>query len=421
MDMVEQVTQALRAAGKDSSYYEFMRDHYPVGWVMDMGLQLDGDELEAEASGMVFFELTRDGPDEWSGLPGCGTVTTDQMFIYIRDRKKSEYTFVCLSPDDEDLPCPIAVKRERVERGVEAEPIHFFSINEIIDLEEEQQQSSSAAEQQSGPALKVRFSLALPAHLLAASVPTSPASEPVPAAVGSSSISVALSVNKGVVSMALGLRGRRSPIVAATAASSVPAAPVVAAPADADAATPPAADTYVLADDPLKPGLCFFSKNVEGDPKKQCYAVVFGNGWWSGFENNYPWHPCPDEQVAAAALEPMPNTTPTPALDHVLARRPEDRDRRCHPGGRARLHPSGGIPLREELDCWLDPLRRVPPPAANTRPQDLQQPPPAALDGRRSRRLPRAGTPPHMHISPRPGQHRRPNRTEPNYLPGVEW
>ena len=42
------------------------------------------------------------------------------MFIYIRDRKKSEYTFVCLSPDDDDLPCPIAVKRERVERGVEA-------------------------------------------------------------------------------------------------------------------------------------------------------------------------------------------------------------------------------------------------------------------------------------------------------------
>ena len=76
MDMVEQVTQALRAAGKDSSYYEFMRDHYPVGWVMDMGLQPDGDELEAEANGMVCFELTRDGPDEWSELPGCGTVTT---------------------------------------------------------------------------------------------------------------------------------------------------------------------------------------------------------------------------------------------------------------------------------------------------------------------------------------------------------
>ena len=64
MDLLNDMKQVLRGLGEDSSYYEFLRDHYPIGkgLSMEMELQPDADELESDEFREIFFVLRRRPP-----------------------------------------------------------------------------------------------------------------------------------------------------------------------------------------------------------------------------------------------------------------------------------------------------------------------------------------------------------------------
>ena len=122
--------EVLRNLGENPSYYEFIRDHFPMGEPMDMELQPDAATLGKTERRRLIFLVERRGQDEWFGVPDYPdrACTTDELFLYMNQYLKDSFITFSLGED------PRLVKRERVQRGEEPESIRFFSIHEAIDL-----------------------------------------------------------------------------------------------------------------------------------------------------------------------------------------------------------------------------------------------------------------------------------------------
>ena len=73
----------------------------------------------------------------------------------------------------------------------------------------------------------------------------------------------------------------------------------------------PPEDTYVLADQPPKPGLCF-----KVTPK--VYAVAFEDGSWSGFEIGTAWQTCPNGLEIDMADVVLSNGSGRPLVEAYL-------------------------------------------------------------------------------------------------------
>ena len=151
------------------SYYDFLRDHYPIGegkW-MDMDLRAADGPM---SSSSLVFSVQRRSHDEWLGVPGYNVATTDQLFVHVVQQMQAE-TFILFKLADD----PIKIKQEQVEAGVEPEPIRFRSFSEVIDLDGDE----SAADKDDDDALfgesdeleskrryeRRRFALIIPKHL----------------------------------------------------------------------------------------------------------------------------------------------------------------------------------------------------------------------------------------------------------------
>ena len=131
--------EVLRNLGENPSYYEFIRDHFPMGEPMDMELQPDAATLgEAERRRLIFL-VERRGQDEWFGVPEFPdrSCTTDKLFLYMSQYLKGSFITFSLGED------PRLVKRERVQRGEEPESIRFFSIHVAFESVSEIRSSTS--------------------------------------------------------------------------------------------------------------------------------------------------------------------------------------------------------------------------------------------------------------------------------------
>ena len=74
--------EVLRNLGENPSYYEFIRDHFPMGEPMDMELQPDAATLGETERRRLIFLVERRGQDEWFGVPDYPdrAFTTDELF-----------------------------------------------------------------------------------------------------------------------------------------------------------------------------------------------------------------------------------------------------------------------------------------------------------------------------------------------------
>ena len=147
------------------TYYQFLRDHYPVGDGEPMEMGLNWPLGSSNVAPLKYYVLRR-AHDEWIGVPGHEVATTDEFFRVIKQQLQGADTVTFRHEKD-----PSIVKKEQVEAGVEPQPIRFRSFSEPVDLlesgDEEDPDAALFGEVPEGRGIFERrhFSMAVPEHL----------------------------------------------------------------------------------------------------------------------------------------------------------------------------------------------------------------------------------------------------------------
>ena len=143
--------EVLNALPNGTSYYEFLRDTFPVGVTMDMELTSEKATSDSEQQADC-FTVVRHGPDEWAGVPGRAKATTDQLFLHMLEQmpNEDEVTFT-LGSD------PRREKQKQVAAGVEDEPIQFRSFHSEVILLSDAEVDAAEGDEDDAALFEVAF------------------------------------------------------------------------------------------------------------------------------------------------------------------------------------------------------------------------------------------------------------------------
>ena len=140
--MAAEVSSALELPVEGSLYWDYLLG-IPVGERIDIHLSSEpAGTLGADEESELIFTVKRVGSDGWVGVKNDQAITSTRALF--------EHVQAVLAEDDEDVirvahgRDPMKVKREIIDGGGEPEPIKFWTVNEVIELDSDSEEGDDA-------------------------------------------------------------------------------------------------------------------------------------------------------------------------------------------------------------------------------------------------------------------------------------